>query len=83
MPRKERVGTVVSNKMDKTCVVAIVESHPHPRYKKIMTKTTKFKAHDPQNAAQIGDVVRIVESRPISKEKCWALKEVIKHVEGV
>lgn len=83
MPRKEKLGTVVSNKMDKTCVVAIVERRRHPRYKKIHVVTTRFKAHDPNNQAQIGDVVRIVESRPFSKEKNWALKEVVKHVEEV
>lgn len=83
MPRKERIGTVVSDKMDKTRVVAIVERHSHPRYKKIQIKTIRFKAHDPENVSKTGDTVRIVESRPISKEKCWALAEVIKHVEEV
>jgi len=83
MPRREKQGTVVSNKMDKTCVVAVVERRAHPRYKKIQVQTTKFKAHDPQNITQPGDIVRIIESRPISKEKCWTLKEVLKHVEEV
>ncbi len=83
MPRKEKVGTVVSDKMDKTRVVAVVERTKHPRYKKIHVKTTRFKAHDPENTAQLGDVVRIVESRPFSKDKCWALKEIIKHIEEV
>lgn len=83
MPRREKIGTVVSDKMDKTRVVAVVERKSHPRYKKIYTKTTRFKAHDPENTSRMGDLVCIVESRPLSKEKCWALKEVIKHEEEV
>ena len=83
MSKREKIGTVVSDKMNKTRVVAIVERHSHPRYKKIQIKTTRFKAHDPENTSKQGDVVRIVESRHYSKDKCWALKEVIKHVEEV
>lgn len=83
MPRKEKIGTVVSDKMDKTRVVSVVERHSHPRYKKIQVKTTRFKAHDPANTSKAGDLVRIIESRPFSKEKCWALKEVIKQAEEV
>ena len=83
MPRKEKIGKVVSDKMDKTRVVAIVERKSHPRYKKVHVETTRFKVHDPENTSQMGDVVRIVESRKFSKEKCWALKEVIKHEEEV
>ncbi len=83
MPRKEKVGIVVSDKMNKTRVVAVEERTSHPRYKKVHVKTTRFKAHDPNNESQLGDVVRIVEHRPLSKEKCWALKEIIKHTEEV
>lgn len=83
MPRKEKVGKVVSDKMDKTRVVAIVERKSHPRYKKIHVETTRFKAHDPLNASKVGDIVRIVECRKFSKEKSWALKEIIKHEEEV
>ncbi len=83
MPRKERVGVVVSDKMDKTRVVQIVERTSHPRYHKVHIQTIKFKAHDAENASKMGDVVRIIESRPFSKEKCWALKEIIKHGEEV
>ncbi len=83
MPRKEKVGTVVSDKMNKTRVVAVVERKPHSRYRKIHIQTTRFKAHDPENRSQMGDVVRIAESRPISKEKCWVLVEVMKHIEEV
>jgi small subunit ribosomal protein S17 len=83
MARKEKIGTVVSDKMNKTRVVAILERTSHPTYKKIHVRTTRFKTHDAENASKMGDVVRIVECRPYSKEKCWALKEIIKHVEEV
>ena len=83
MPRREKVGTVVSDKMDKTRVVLILESKTHPRYKKIRTASTRFKAHDELNASKLGDTVRIIESRHYSKDKCWALKDIIKHVEEV
>jgi small subunit ribosomal protein S17 len=83
MPRKERVGIVVSDKMDKTRVVSVVERRTHPRYKKIYVHTMRFKAHDPENTSKQGDKVRIVESRKLSKEKSWALKEIIKHAEEV
>ena len=75
--RKTRVGKVVSNKMDKTIVVAIEDSVRHPLYKKIMKRTVKFKAHDAENVCTIGDKVRIMETRPISKDKNWRLIEVI------
>lgn len=81
MPRKEIVGKVVSDKMDKTIVVAVETRHPHPRYGKIIRATNKFKAHDEQNAAQTGDVVRIVESRPLSKDKRWTLLEVVERAQ--
>jgi len=75
--RKERVGLVVSDKMDKTVVVAIQERSKHPLYKKTITKTNKFKAHDEENACGVGDKVRIVETRKLSKDKCWRVAEII------
>lgn len=75
--RKVRIGSVVSDKMDKTIVVSIVDSVKHPLYKKIVKRTTKFKAHDEQNEARIGDRVRIMETRPLSKDKRWRLLEVV------
>ena len=77
MPRKEIVGKVVSSKMDKTIVVAVEERKPHHKYGKILIRTAKFKAHDEDNQCNAGDVVRIVESRPVSKDKRWRLSEVI------
>ncbi len=75
--RKERVGIVVSDKMDKTITVAVVEKFKHPLYKKTVSKTKKFKAHDEQNACGIGDKVRIAETRKLSKTKNWRLVEII------
>ena len=75
--RKTRVGIVVSNKMDKTIVVKIVEKSIHPKYGKVVTKIAKFKAHDENNECNIGDTVRIVETRPLSKEKHWRLDAII------
>ena len=75
--RKERVGLVVSNKMDKTVVVAIEERFKHPLYKKTISKTHKFKAHDELNACGIGDKVLIVETRKLSKDKNWRVAEII------
>ena len=75
--RKTRVGTVVSDKMDKTIVVAIMDSVRHPLYKKIIKRTVKMKAHDEQNQCGIGDKVKIMETRHISKDKRWRLVEVI------
>ena len=74
---KVKVGRVISNKMDKTIVVAVEHLKKHRIYKKTMRLTRKFKAHDERNEAQIGDVVRIEESRPISKEKSWRLTQII------
>ncbi|HEY9678176.1 MAG TPA: 30S ribosomal protein S17 [Drouetiella sp.] len=71
MPRKELVGKVVSNKMDKTVVVAVHSSTPHSKYEKQIIRTAKFKAHDAENKCQIGDDVRIQECRPLSREKRW------------
>ena len=75
--RKTRVGVVVSDKMDKTIVVAVKDSVQHPLYKKIMKRTVKFKAHDAENACNIGDKVQIMETRPISKDKRWRVTEII------
>ena len=75
--RKERVGTVVSDKMDKTVVVAVEEKFKHPLYKKTVKRTKKFKAHDEQNSCGTGDKVRIVETRKLSKDKNWRVAEII------
>jgi len=75
--RKTRVGKVVSDKMDKTIVVAVETRVPHPLYKKIIKRTYKLKAHDENNDCGAGDTVRVMETRPLSKEKRWRLVEVI------
>ena len=75
--RKTRVGTVVSDKMDKTIVVAIEDRVRHPLYQKIVKKTVKFKAHDENNECLIGDVVKVMETRPLYKDKRWRLVEII------
>jgi len=75
--RKTRQGLVVSDKMDKTVVVAIERRVPHPVYGKMVTKTKRLKAHDEQNSAKVGDTVRIVETRPLSKDKRWRLLEIV------
>jgi small subunit ribosomal protein S17 len=75
--RKTRVGRVVSDKMDKTVVVAIEDNVKHPLYNKIVKKTVKFKAHDEENACGIGDRVMIMETRPLSKDKRWRVVEII------
>jgi small subunit ribosomal protein S17 len=75
--RKSRVGVVVSDKMQKTVVVAIERRFPHPLYGKMMTRTKRVKAHDEENAAKTGDRVRIMETRPLSKDKRWRLVEII------
>ena len=75
--RKTRTGMVVSDKMDKTVVVAVIDNVRHPLYKKIVKRTVKFKAHDEQNACGIGDTVMIRETRPISKDKRWRVVEII------
>lgn len=75
--RKTSVGIVVSNKMDKTVVVAIQDNVKHPLYKKIIKRTVKFKAHDEENACNIGDRVQIMETRPLSKDKRWRVVEII------
>jgi small subunit ribosomal protein S17 len=75
--RKTRVGKVVSDKMDKTIVVAIETSVKHPLYKKIVKRTYKLKAHDENNECKIGDKVKVMETRPLSKEKRWRLVEIV------
>ncbi len=75
--RKTRVGTVVSDKMDKTIVVAIEDSVKHGLYNKIIKRTYKLKAHDEENACGVGDTVRVMETRPLSKDKRWRLVEII------
>ncbi len=75
--RKERTGVVVSNKMDKSIVIAVKRKVKHPIYGKFVNKTTKLMAHDDKNECNIGDLVRIMETRPLSKNKCWRLVEII------
>lgn len=77
--RKTRVGVVVSDKMEKTIVVEYTARVPHPKFKKIIKRTKKFYAHDEKSEASIGDKVRIIECRPISKSKRWRLVEVLAH----
>jgi small subunit ribosomal protein S17 len=77
MAVKERVGVVVSNKMDKTVVVAIENRSPHPKYGKIVVKTKKYKAHDEENECKEGDRVRIQETRPLSRTKRWRVAEIL------
>lgn len=75
--RKTRIGKVVSNKMDKTIVVAVVDNVKHPLYGKIVKRTYKLKAHDENNECNIGDRVKVMETRPLSKDKRWRLVEII------
>ncbi len=75
--RKTRIGTVVSNKMEKTVVVAIEDNVRHPLYKKIVKRTVRLKAHDENNECRVGDVVEIMETRPLSKDKHWRLTRII------
>ncbi len=75
--RKEKIGRVVSDKMQKTIIVAVERKVKHPLYKKVVTKTSKFVAHDEHEEAKVGDLVRIMETRPLSKTKRWRLVEII------
>ena len=75
--RKTRTGKVVSDKMDKTIVVAVADNVRHPLYNKIVKRTYKLKAHDENNECKIGDTVRVIETRPLSKDKRWRLVEII------
>jgi small subunit ribosomal protein S17 len=79
--RKRLVGNVLSNKMDKTVVVKVERLQRHRLYGKVMKKSKKFKAHDAYNSCQVGDVVRIVESRPLSKEKRWTVEEIVERAD--
>lgn len=79
--RKERVGVVVSDKMNKTITVAVERLVPHPLYKKTIRRTSKFHAHDEENQCNVGDLVRIRESRPLSKLKRWNMVEIVKRAE--
>lgn len=78
---KERVGLVTSNKMEKTITVSVMRLVEHPLYKKAIKRTKKFKAHDEQNTCQVGDLVRIRETRPLSKTKRWTLVEIVKRAD--
>jgi small subunit ribosomal protein S17 len=75
--QKTRVGVVVSDKMSKTRVVAVERAFRHPRYERVVKRTTRFKAHDARNEAHLGDRVLIVETRPLSKDKRWRIKEIL------
>ncbi len=81
--RKTRVGRVVSNKMDKTVVVAVETARHHPLYRKTIKKAIKYRAHDAKNECGEGDIVRIIETRPLSKEKRWRVAEIMKKKEVV
>lgn len=78
--RKVRIGLVSSNKMDKSITVEVVRKVKHPIYGKFLKKTTKFMAHDEQNECSIGDLVKIMETRPLSKNKCWRMVEIVEKV---
>ena len=78
--RKSRIGLVTSNKMEKTITVTVERKVKHPIYGKFLKKTTKFMAHDEKNECSIGDIVKIMETRPLSKNKCWRLLEVVEKV---
>ncbi len=80
--RKERLGRVVSSKMDKTIVVSVERRFPHPRYRKVVKSFSKFYAHDEKNEAKIGDVVLIEETRPLSRMKRWRLTQVLERAEA-
>jgi small subunit ribosomal protein S17 len=77
MPKKVFVGKVVSDKMDKTVTVAVERLYKHPLYKKIVKRVTKFKAHDEENRCRVGDTVKIIESRPLSKTKRWVVLDIL------
>ncbi|MEM7770911.1 MAG: 30S ribosomal protein S17 [Cyanobacteria bacterium P01_A01_bin.37] len=77
MALKERMGLVVSDKMDKTVVVAVESRAPHPKYRKVMVRTKRYKVHDEENLCNVGDRVRIQETRPLSRTKRWAIAEIL------
>ena len=80
MPKKEKQGVVISDKMDKTVVVKVASYEPHPKYKKIIEFNKNYKAHDEKNECSEGDTVRIMETRPLSKSKRWRLVEIVEKV---
>ena len=80
MALKERLGTVISDKMDKTVVGAVINRFPHPIYQKTVSRTTRYKVHDKDNACKVGDRVRIIETRPLSATKRWAVSEILRSV---
>lgn len=80
MAVKQRVGLVVSDKMEKTVVVAIENRAPHPKYKKIMVRTKRYKVHDEENKCKVGDRVRIQETRPLSRTKRWEVVDILTHL---
>ena len=82
MALKERVGTVVSDKMEKTVVVAVENRFPHPIYQKTVSRTTRYKVHDEDNSCHVGDRVRIIETRPLSRTKRWKVAEVLDRATG-
>jgi len=79
--RKTRIGTIVSDKMEKTIVVAVESHYKHPLYNKVLRRMKKYKAHDPKQDGKLGDIVKITETRPLSKTKRWRLEEVVKKAE--
>ena len=79
--KKRLVGVVVSDKMDKTVVVQVKRSVRHPRYGKVVRTAKKYKAHDEENACHVGDLVRIIESRPLSREKRWRVEEIVRQAD--
>ncbi len=83
MAAKELTGRVVSDKMEKTVVVAVESRVPHPKYKKIIVRTKKYKAHDDTNECKAGDMVRIRETRPLSRTKCWVVADILGRSEKV
>lgn len=83
MAVKERVGLVVSDKMDKTVVVAVENRAPHPKYRKIMVRTKRYKAHDEENKCRVGDRVRIQETRPLSRTKRWTVVDILEDAANV
>ena len=80
MPKRERQGVVISNKMDKTVVVKVASYNQHPKYKKIIETTKNYKAHDAENKCDEGDIVKIIESKPISSSKSWVVSEIVEKV---
>lgn len=81
--KKKRLGYIISNKMDKTVIVAVETRRAHPLYRRVVTRVAKFMAHDENNSCQIGDLVKIIENRPISKEKRWRVQEIVSRKEQV